>query len=178
MCIYNIYKYLPRSNSDHTSPFKGFWSPKVGPLRRKKHKSFIFLHISTIPLLTKVACFLFVCPCFTARGFVLSLSLLMFFNEVCLAIFDQVVPFFSLVEGNRSIYHKQAIPNITPQVFNGENSHSTSLTQLTLMENLILHLRVILIIVFPCNHTSELTSTRSQVSRPSSSTNVSKTTLH
>ena len=75
MCIYNIYKYLPRSNSDHTSPFKGFWSPKVGPLRRKKHKSFIFLHISTIPLLTKVACFLLVCPCFTARGFVLSLSL-------------------------------------------------------------------------------------------------------
>jgi hypothetical protein len=61
--------------SDHTSPFAGFWSPKSGPLRRWKHMASIFLSISTIPLLTKVACFLLVYPYFSTRGVILSLPL-------------------------------------------------------------------------------------------------------
>jgi len=63
----NIYKRVcKRSNSDHTSPFEVFWSPKCIPLRRWKHMDSIFSSTSIIPLLKKVTCFLLVCLYFIA----------------------------------------------------------------------------------------------------------------
>jgi len=97
--IYKIYKHFSRSNLDHTSPFEGFWSPKSGPLRRWKKKASIFLYISTIPLLMKVDFFLFVCPCFVARGVIIFLSWCAL-TRYSLTPFTKWYFFFSHVEGS------------------------------------------------------------------------------
>jgi hypothetical protein len=73
--LQNLQKGSQRSNSDHTSPFEGFWFPKAGPLMRYKHMASIFLSISTTPLPMKVDFFLLVFPYFVARGVIISLSL-------------------------------------------------------------------------------------------------------
>jgi len=69
MLITNLENICQRSNSDHTS--EGLRSLKARQLGRQKKKASIFPAISTIPFLTKVACFLLVYPFFVVRGVML-----------------------------------------------------------------------------------------------------------
>jgi hypothetical protein len=109
MFITKLQEIWKGSKLDHTSPFACFWSQKDGPFRRWKHMASICFSISTTPSLTKVACFLLVYPCFTAREVVLSLSLFMCFDKVCLATLDQTIFIFYLVEGSIPIPQVWAI---------------------------------------------------------------------
>lgn len=115
-----------RFNLDHTSQFGGFWSPKARQCNRWRYMAFICFVMSTILLLQKVACRLLVCPCFVARGVVLSIPLCALARRALSPLTKRYL--FSFLLKVASLSHSYGLQNITSHVSNGATAHSTSST--------------------------------------------------